>query len=392
MSADERDEAEDVRLGELRALVRRVVAARVRDTHTVDDLVQETLARVLAARARLDEAALGPYAVVTARNLVRALGREQRRHRRHAHRLAERPTAAPPEEEALRREEHEALALAFSKLPPSERRALADHEVEGVDVSSMAERSDATPGAVAVRLARGRAKLRVEYVLALRRVELPTAGCKPVLLALSSGERRRQEALKAGDHLLECAPCADLSAPLLKRSRPLAALWPILAIGRAIDAVRRPAARAVHWARAHPVHAAGASTGVAAITVAVVLLTRPEGGFLRAGPTSLLPAPPPHELVARAGQPVEGRSVRVETVVSPTGFWVGSDRRDRMFVEVLGPPPFPVRAGQTVSFEGFLDRNHEGSVERFGLHGEDAAQLRQQGHHIHVEARALRDG
>jgi DNA-directed RNA polymerase specialized sigma24 family protein len=50
VSADERDEAEDVRLVELRALVRRVVAARLADPATVDDLVQETLTRVLGAR------------------------------------------------------------------------------------------------------------------------------------------------------------------------------------------------------------------------------------------------------------------------------------------------------------------------------------------------------
>ncbi|HEY4728610.1 MAG TPA: sigma factor, partial [Actinomycetes bacterium] len=39
---------------ELEALLRRVVRARVRDPDTVDDLVQEALARVIAARGRLD--------------------------------------------------------------------------------------------------------------------------------------------------------------------------------------------------------------------------------------------------------------------------------------------------------------------------------------------------
>ena len=33
-------------------------------------IVQETLARLLAARERLDQGAAGPYAIVTARNLV----------------------------------------------------------------------------------------------------------------------------------------------------------------------------------------------------------------------------------------------------------------------------------------------------------------------------------
>ncbi len=392
MTADERDEAEGVRLVELRALVRRVVAARVADLDTVDDLVQETLARVLAAKARLHEEAWAPYAVVTARNLVRALGREEDRRRRHAHRLVERATATPPDEEVVRQEEREAVTIALGRLPPRDRRALVSHEAEGTSTSSLAEESGSTPEAAAVRLARARARLRVEYVLALRRVELPTPQCRSVLLALSSGDRRRQQALQAGEHLLACECCAELSAPLLKRSRPLAALWPLVAVGRLIELVRRPSAKAVRWTRAHPIHAAGASTGIAAVTVAVVMLAGSDTTFLRAGSTSLLPPPPPQELAARAGQPVEGRSVPVQAVVSPTRFWVGSDQRERMFVEVLGPPPFPVEVGETVSFAGVLDRNHEGSVERFGLQGADAAQLREQGHHIHVEAAALRSG
>jgi hypothetical protein len=41
----------------------------------------------------------------------------------------------------------------------------------------------------------------------LRRVELPTARCQPVLLALSAGDRRRQLALDAGGHLMQCPTC-----------------------------------------------------------------------------------------------------------------------------------------------------------------------------------------
>jgi RNA polymerase sigma factor (sigma-70 family) len=381
----ERDAAEDARLVELRALVSRVVAARVQDPDTVADLVQETLARVLKARDRLDDEAWAPYAVVTARNLVHELGRAEERHQRHAHRLAESTTAPSPEEAVVRREEDEALNLAFSRLPPADRRALASQVTEDAEVSVLAEESGSTPGAVAVRLSRARARLRVEYVLALRRVELPTPRCKSVLLALSSGDRRRQEALEAGEHLLRCECCAELSAPLLKRSRSLAVLWPVVAIGGFLK-------RLGHWARAHPVYTSGATAGVAAVTVAVVLLARPDAGFLRSGPTSLLPPPPPQELATKAGQPVEARSVQVQSVVSPTRFWVGSNRRERLFVEVLAPPTFPVRAGERVSFVGHLDANHEGSVERFGLQGVDAAQLNQQGHHIHVEAHDLRTG
>ncbi len=92
------------------------------------------------------------------------------------------------------------------------------------------------------------------------------------------------------------------------------------------------------------------------------------------------------------GQRVEGRSVPIQRVVSPTGFWVGSDEGDRMFVEVIGTPPFPIRVGGEVSFVGYLDANHDDSAERFGLRGQDAALLHQRGHHIHVEAQHLRRG
>ena len=49
-------------------LVRRVVAARMRDPDAVEDLVQETLARVVASRDRVQGSDLGPYAAVIARD------------------------------------------------------------------------------------------------------------------------------------------------------------------------------------------------------------------------------------------------------------------------------------------------------------------------------------
>ena len=53
-SAAGADAAQDVIL-DLIPVIRRVVAARVRDFQLVDDLVQETLARVMAARDRIEQ-------------------------------------------------------------------------------------------------------------------------------------------------------------------------------------------------------------------------------------------------------------------------------------------------------------------------------------------------
>ncbi len=45
----------------------------------------------------------------------------------------------------------------------------------------------------------------------------PTRQCRPALLALSSGDRRRQAEVDAGYHLLDCDFCAGLSEPLFDR-------------------------------------------------------------------------------------------------------------------------------------------------------------------------------
>jgi RNA polymerase sigma factor (sigma-70 family) len=204
---------------ELAPLLRRVIGARVHDRQVVEDLVQETLTRVMAARRRLEPRTLAPYAVVTARNLTRSMATSEDRSRRHAHRLIDLREPVLPEEEALRREESRAITTALGQLPQQDREALVAHEVEGMDTATLARSRDSTPGAVAAQLSRARARLRVEYLLELEQAEPPTARCRPVLLALSAGDRRRQRDLDAGGHLLACAWCARLSEPLLDRRR-----------------------------------------------------------------------------------------------------------------------------------------------------------------------------
>jgi len=80
-------------------ILERVVGARVRDRQLVDDLVQETVTRVMAAGSRIDREALVPYAIVVARNLVSAVGKTQGIAQRNAHLLldtAAEPGPAPP--------------------------------------------------------------------------------------------------------------------------------------------------------------------------------------------------------------------------------------------------------------------------------------------------------
>lgn len=197
--------------------VRRVVYSRVANREHADDLVQETLVRVLAAASRVEPGMLEPYAIVTARNLVASMRKEQDRHRRNQHRIIDLRAPGAPDEGLLQREEGDAVAEALERLSERDRQTLLAHEVSGQDTRSLAKELGLTAGAVAAQLNRTRARLRVEYLLAMEQSDSLTAGCRPVLFALSSGDRRRQREVNAARHLLECELCERLSEPLMER-------------------------------------------------------------------------------------------------------------------------------------------------------------------------------
>ena len=396
---------------ELEPLLRRVVGARVRDLDTVDDLVQEALARVIAVRGRLDDEAVAPYAIVTARNLVTSLARAEEQGRRHRPRLVDPSEPERPEDAALRNEEAAAVGAALASLPDHEREVVVAHEVEGVDTATLAEARSSTPGAVGVQLARTRARLRLDYLLALRRVELPTARCRPVLLALSMGDRRRQLALDAGGHLMQCPTCASLSRPLVERRRSIAVLLPLLALWwlwRRIQA----------WASRRPVLASAAA--VSAVTVTGLVLVPPlveRDQAPRPAPTtttlppsaapapgggggggsgvrlvvpgrSLLPVPGREVLARHAGQRVRGVNVPARGVYADEGFWAGTGPGDQLWVRLVGQgeSPFRVRVGQRASFTGRLVASPPGFAQRVGMVPEEGAALAgRQGHHIEVD-------
>lgn len=198
-------------------MLRRFVGARVADPTAAEDLVQETLVRVLAAADRIEPGMLEPYALSTARNLMASRWKEQDRHRRNQHRVVDLRPPAAPDEQLLAREEHDAVAQALAQLSEQERHTLLAHEVSGQDTRTLARELGSTAGAVAAQLNRTRARLRVEYLLALEQAEPMTDRCRPVLRALSSGDRRRQREVDADRHVLECDLCARLSHPLLGR-------------------------------------------------------------------------------------------------------------------------------------------------------------------------------
>lgn len=198
-------------------VLRRVVGARVGGHPAAEDLVQETVVRVLAARDRIEPGMLEPYAVATAKNVVASMWRQDDRAARNQHRLHDPSGPTEAEEVVIASEEARAMATALDRLDDSDRQLLLAHDVGGRPTRSLAEEGSSTAGAVAAQLKRTRARLRVEYLLALGGIDPPTDRCRAVLLALSGADRRRQSELDVPRHLLECAVCAGLSGPLLER-------------------------------------------------------------------------------------------------------------------------------------------------------------------------------
>ena len=130
-------------------VITRVVRARVRDRAAADDLIQETMVKVLAAADRVEPGMLEPYAIATSRNVVATMWQQQDRDRRHQHRMVDLAPADAPDLDLLRSEDRSAMGVALEHLTPAEREALLAHEVEGMATRSMAERRGWSPGALA---------------------------------------------------------------------------------------------------------------------------------------------------------------------------------------------------------------------------------------------------
>ncbi len=400
--------AEQAEILALVAPLRRFALSRLRDVHDADDVVQETLTRVLAVRGRLEDETLTAYAFAVARNLVANQHREADLGRRHAPRLVDEREPAQPEHLVLAAEDRRALAAALGELPQPQRDQLVEHVVHDVAVGDLDSGSRA--GAVAAQLARTRARLRLDYVLALRGATLPTPRCRPVLLAVSAGDRRRQGALRASDHLSTCRTCGELSEPLLRRRRALAGVAPWIALGTWHG-------KLVAWVRGHPAASAtSAAAGVAAVAVAVAALASgppapapaaapaPAPAAVGATPSATSPSPTPADatltgpdgpvlpaagnLARLAGQQVRARGVRVVAVPADEGFWVG-DGTGRVWVQLRTRRESgeQVRPGQRLSFSGVVVRHDAGFARRAGVNEtEGATELTRQGAHVEIGA------
>ncbi len=386
-------------------VIRRVIAARTANHADVEDLVQDCLERLLAARGRLAPEAVLPYAIVTARNMASSHARKAARHAAALPRVLEMNDPVRPEDAVLAEESRAAMIRALARLSPQERSEILAYNRDGPRQEG---RGHASSGALRVRMARTRAKLRLEYLIAFRHLELPSPQCRSVLLAISAGDRRRQRELNAGRHLIDCGICATLSEPLGQRSI-------------ALTAISLPGALAA-WglakARAHPAHTAAAVT-VGSAAVAAAAVTGPR--ILAAAPAPHAHARPPSSRFSQARSPVpvighlsiDGRPVKdlqlrhsirdmigerahasgvdVVAAVTRNGFWVGSSQA-RVWVQLVGPfEPLRIGPGNHLRFTGTVVGNrasYPGLVSAVGRR--DAGLLARQGAHLAVRTTQIR--
>lgn len=368
-------------LGDLVEPLRRYAAALVRDPHDAEDVVQETLTSVLAARDRLNLESTTGYAFAVARNLVRDQHRAAVRRRRHLPRLVDRTEPDQPDHIVIAEEERRALRAALERLPPEHRRLMLAHEVEGQPLEAVS--GGRSTGAAAAQLVRARARLRLDYLLSLRRVELPTDRCRPVLLAMSAGDRRRQAALRAGQHVVSCRTCAELAPVLVHRERALAGWLPWVWGGAALAALLR-------LVRTHPLASGAAAAAVAGGTAVALTVSSPVPQPPDRQPAlsirgRAVAALTPAELAALAGERVYADRVRVLEVSADEGFWVGRPR-DPVWVQlqVRGESRIGVQPGERLTFVGVLVAHGDSFVRRLDLPPEERDRLQRLGTHVRV--------
>jgi DNA-directed RNA polymerase specialized sigma24 family protein len=358
---------DEVTAGQVAALapgLRRYAAARHVDPADIDDLVQETTTRLLEVRARLDLATLFAYAMAVLNNLDRSNRRAVDVARRHRHRLLDLDAPTSADDEMIRSEQQQALRRALDNLAPEVKALLVDHYGSGTAPTT------STSGARAARLARARAQLRLEYLLALRRITLPEPRCRPVLLAISERNARRQTELDTGSHVARCSTCMSLVDPLLRRDARLFGLWPLLGL----------AAVARRSLGSHPAVAAGAGVAAAGAVAAAVVLTLPSQHHRPVPRTSALCRMTGAGRASMVGTQIRAAQASVVSVPANEGFFVRTCDGNQVWVRLAGPGESPVhiRTHDHVTMTGVVRRVGRAAHTR-GLSASDAGRLRRSG-------------
>jgi RNA polymerase sigma factor (sigma-70 family) len=390
-----------VDIAALEADVRQIVRAKV-PAGAVDDLVQETLANVLTAQGRGQVEDFGSYARQAARNAVASYHRSSDRSQKLRPRLYTPDTGSDPDEALQEEEEAAALAASLARFDEADEAVLRAHHIDGVNIAALAKAEGRSEMAIRLRLARLRARLRVDYTLDYAKIKLPGPTCRPVLVSLASGDRRAQRRLDAADHLADCPVCRTLVAPATGSSRPAVGLLGLLGWRWRQMSTSGRVGTAV----------GGAAACVAAVAVLIAVVPRASSANQASPPvvtSSSSSSPRPLGTLNAAGrslgssrgalssavdQQVTATQATVTTVPADEGFWVGADDGGRVWVQLSGEQtesPVTIKPGMRISFTGRLVSQDEQFAELAGISDQtDLDVLRKQGHHIEVRYEDVR--
>ena len=169
---------------------------------------------------------LEPYAIVTARNVIASMWRETRP--TPAQPTSRRRPAAsqtPPDEQMLLEEEQRPSWRPSPGCRSESARRWSRMKCPGRTPSLWRAESGSPPGRSPRSSTAAGPGCGWSTCLPWRSAEPPTERCRPVLFAISSGDRRRQREVDAARHLLGCELCAraesapDGARPASERTR-----------------------------------------------------------------------------------------------------------------------------------------------------------------------------
>ena len=398
-------------------VVRDVIKRRV-PSSAVDDLVQATLERLGRHVETLPGDELRAYAITAGKNAAASYHRTNDRHRRLQPAVADLNQPEAPEALVIATEEAATMRRTLASMDEADRELLEAHHVHETSVAVLARRTGRSEMAVRLSLARARAKLRVDYVLAHQQAQPPTSRCRAVLVALSSGDRRAQKRLDVDDHLADCEMCSSLVEPATGKYRPAIALLPALlwwwkCRSRAVRAwiltglvtTAVVVGTVTSFALRNPTHERAIPTTTSRTTVATAPSTTAPGaatatpttvpGRIRT-PSGPLPSSSAG-LAAAAGENVRADGAPVDGVPADEGFWITADDGGRIWVAILtglGESPQQVRSGAAVSFRAgtVVPQDATFAARAGSLTKTDADLLTKQPAHIEVRVTDLRVG
>jgi hypothetical protein len=263
---------------------------------------------------------------------------------RHRHRLLDLNGREEPGERLEQAERERAVAAAMQVLPADVRARLLSRYADDT-----AHQAPVSP-AVTARLARARARFRLEYLLAIRRVELPTPRCHSVLLAIAGHDTRRQQDVHAGQHLLACPTCPQLVDALVTSDLRLFVVAPFVV---AAAGLRR-------LVTAHPAVSAASAVVVGGAAVAAVVVLP---GGTTSSPLCRLSGPHADTLVGRRLRLVD---VTVAAVPADEAFVLRGCAGRPLWVQLTGrgESPQQVRAGDRATVRGVVRRMTPAELRR----------------------------